>query len=1051
MRVLKWISENILFVATLFLLAFIPLYPKLPLFDVQHTWVYVRLEDFITGFVIFLWIILFLFKKITLKTPLTLPILLFWIIGGISLLHAVLIIFPTIANVFPNVAFLSFLRRIEYIFLFFVAFAGMRDKRLIYYIIYALPIILLVVVGYGFGQKFFGFPAFLTMNEEFAKGVPIQLSQLSRVPSTFAGHYDLAAYLVLVIPILVSLAFGFKNWLIKILLLGASSLGFILLLKTVSRVSFSVLLLSLVMLLILQKKRLVIISLFALTVMLVILSPSLLSRFGSTVSEVDVLVNAKTGEAIGHVKKVTPFYFEGKTVLRDFAQSEQDPKLATSSAVVPLYLIPSQPVVVSEPNEPTGENLPQGTSYINLPLSPVVRKVSQYFYQKTKEDGAESGKIYMLNGDFLIKRAKAYDLSFTTRFQGEWPKTITAFKRNIFLGSGYGSVSLAVDNNYLRILGETGILGLVSFLSIFIVAGIFIKKILPVVASPVVRSFSLGFVAGTFGLFLNAILIDVFEASKIAFTYWLLMGITLGILNLHKSVNIDIYKEFKNLITSTHAIVIYLFILTISLYFPLSNYYFTGDDFTWFKWISTCCTEVNGIVGFFTDADGFFYRPGTKLYFLFMHSFFWLNQNMYHFVSILLHFLVSALVFIILKRILKNYALSAVSSILFLILSGHHEAIFWISSTGFLFNAFFALLSLLFFIYWKKNKKNIYLLISVVAIFLSLLFHELGVIAPLLIILYDSVFGEKFTLNNLYKKSYYYILAFPIIPYLILRFLAKSHWFSGDYSYNLFHLPYNFVGNTIGYVALSAFGPVSLPIYNGIRNFSKEHLGIALFASIVIIFAAFFLYKWLMKTLTKDDARIVIFGVLFFAISLLPFLGLGTITSRYSYLSSIGFAILAVFFIKKLYEYFILSNEKHIAALLVAIIVIIFSANQIFQSQKIHTDWKAAGDIAKTSIISLEGMYEREWKSDPLKFYFVNVPIRNGEAWIFPVGLSDAAWLLFRNDQITVYQFASLKEAISLVNDPRKEKVFEFQTSGRIIERKKGTDGMPLPIEDKYK
>lgn len=334
--------------------------------------------------------------------------------------------------------------------------------------------------------------------------------------------------------------------------------------------------------------------------------------------------------------------------------------------------------------------------------------------------------------------------------------------------------------------------------------------------------------------------------------------------------------------------------------------------------------------------------------------------------------------------------------------------------------------------------------------FLSLLFHELGVIAPLLIILYDSVFGEKFTPNNLYKKSYYYILAFPIIPYLILRFLAKSHWFSGDYSYNLFHLPYNFVGNTIGYVAFSVFGPVSLPIYNGIRNFSKEHLGIALLTSIVIVFAAFFLYKWLMKVLTKDDGRIVIFGVLFFAISLLPFLGLGTITSRYSYLSSIGLVILLVFFIKKLYEYFILSNEKHIAALIVAIIVIIFSANQIFQSQKIHTDWKAAGDIAKTSIVSLEGMYEREWKSDPLKFYFVNVPIRFGEAWVFPVGLSDAVWLLFRNDQIAVYQ-SMLNEAISLVNDPRKEKVFEFQTSGRIIERKKGTDGMPLPIEDKYK
>src|SRR5438477_201819 len=130
MKFLSWLSDNIFSIATLFLLAFIPLYPKKPILDVVHTWVYVRFEDFA-----------------------------------------------------------------------------------------------LAVVGYGFGQKYFGFPAYLTMNEEFAKGVPIQLSQLSRVPSTFGGQYDLAAYLVLVIPIMVSLAFGFKNLLGKAFFFTSAALG----------------------------------------------------------------------------------------------------------------------------------------------------------------------------------------------------------------------------------------------------------------------------------------------------------------------------------------------------------------------------------------------------------------------------------------------------------------------------------------------------------------------------------------------------------------------------------------------------------------------------------------------------------------------------------------------------------------------------------------------------------------------------------------------------------------------------------------------------------
>src|SRR3989344_3615981 len=100
MKILKWIYNNILFLITLFLLAFIPLYPKKPLVDIVNTWVYIRLEDFIIVSVLLIWIALLFRKKINLKTPLTMPILLFWIVGAISTVHGVLLIFPELANVF---------------------------------------------------------------------------------------------------------------------------------------------------------------------------------------------------------------------------------------------------------------------------------------------------------------------------------------------------------------------------------------------------------------------------------------------------------------------------------------------------------------------------------------------------------------------------------------------------------------------------------------------------------------------------------------------------------------------------------------------------------------------------------------------------------------------------------------------------------------------------------------------------------------------------------------------------------------------------------------
>src|SRR3989338_2203393 len=253
MNIVRWIVNNIFFLATLFLLAFIPLYPKIPLLDVENTWVYIRLEDVIVVFVFLIWITFFLFKKVTLKTPLTLPIILFWIIGGLATLHGILLIFPTIANVFPNVAFLSFLRRIEYLFLFFVAFAAMKIKTHIFYVAATLVVVLLLVVGYGVGQKFLEFPAYLTMNEEFAKGIPIQLSQLSRVPSTFAGHYDLAAYLVLMIPLLGSIFFGVRNYLIKIIIFLTTLASFWLLFMTVSRISLVVVFIALFIVFYFQK------------------------------------------------------------------------------------------------------------------------------------------------------------------------------------------------------------------------------------------------------------------------------------------------------------------------------------------------------------------------------------------------------------------------------------------------------------------------------------------------------------------------------------------------------------------------------------------------------------------------------------------------------------------------------------------------------------------------------------------------------------------------------------------------------------------------------
>ncbi len=1033
-KILNWVFDNILFILTLFLLSFIPLYPKLPLLDIINTWVYIRLEDFVVVFVLIAWLVLLFRNKISLRTPLTLPILIFWLVAAVATIHGVLLIFPGLADVFPNVAFLSYLRRIEYLSLFFVAFAAMKNKRFFPYVVAILVMTLLAVILYGFGQKYLGFCAYLTMNEEFAKGTCIHLSNLSRVPSTFAGHYDLAAYLVLIIPILASLIFGLRNWLARIILLMTIFSGFVLLFMTVSRVSVFVLLISLFMVLLLQKKKLALLSIPVIIVLTFIFlgsSSSLLERFGNTVKEIDVLVDTKSGEPIGHVKFVPGQYFDGKLVKRRIFENKNQLaagisfKEASPSPVVVPIVIPSQAALITPSNAPTGENLPQGTGYINLTLSPNSKKLGEFFYDNPKQ-------TTMFTGDFLIKKAAAYDLSFTTRFQGEWPQAIAAFKRNVLFGSGYGSVSLAVDNNYLRILGEVGLLGFVSFLAIFLTAIIYINKVLPKVDDPKIRSFVLGVVAGVFGLTLNALLIDVFEASKVAFILWLLAGITLGLLNLYQKEDINLYQGFKNLLSTKVAMIVYLLAATALIFSPMIGNFFVGDDFTWLRWAQ----EKSSIFSYFTDADGFFYRPGAKIYFQLMHSLFWLNQEIYHIVSISLHFIVTMLVFLLSRKILRSFPLSILASFSFLILSGYSEAVFWISATGFLFTSVFALLSLLFFIFWEEKKKVVYFAVSLCSAIFALLFHELGIVTPLLILAYKLTSTGGFNLKETWSNFHLRILFIPIPVYLVMRFIAGSHWSGGDYSYNLLKLPFNIAGNLIGYLFLTFFGPSSLSFYNALRNFSKEQILFSAVFFLIILYILFLAYRMVIAKLEQNERGVVIFGFAVFAIALLPFLGLGNIASRYSYLASFGVVILLTFSIQKLYH-FLQKQGQNIAKAAISVVIAIFFLLQIIQIQQIHNNWREAGDATKRFFVSIDQLYVDYFTYEPMKFYFVNVPIRHGEAWVFPVGIADALWLVSKNSNLYVYQSPSVSEALSLVDGSKNEKVLEFDKSGKLIERKK--------------
>jgi O-antigen ligase len=99
--------------------------------------------------------------------------------------------------------------------------------------------------------------------------------------------------------------------------------------------------------------------------------------------------------------------------------------------------------------------------------------------------------------------------------------------KNPLLGSGPSSITESSDGDYFRWIGETGALGTLLFLGIIftVLKGVYAvrNKI-----SQEGRYIIVALLFGTFGLLVNAVRIDVFEASKVAYLFWTLLGTFTG-------------------------------------------------------------------------------------------------------------------------------------------------------------------------------------------------------------------------------------------------------------------------------------------------------------------------------------------------------------------------------------------------------------------------------------------------------------------------------------------------------------------------------------------
>ncbi|MDH5533870.1 MAG: O-antigen ligase family protein [Candidatus Pacebacteria bacterium] len=539
---INYYDKNILLILGGFLLAFIPLFPKIPLFSpIEEYIVRVRLEDIFILITVIIWFVQVLRKKTKVNSTFFKWVFSYGLVGFLSVISAIFITKTVpLENIHIGKTLLHYFRYLEYFSLFFILFSAIKSKNDVKKIFTVLFFTIFAVAIYGFGQRYYYWPVYSTMNREFSKGITLYLTEHARVQSTFAGHYDLAAWLVIILPLLLTVAFKAKNKVLKAISHLAHLSGLWLLIESASRSSFAAYIVAITLVVIflsLQKEKLFSKLIYFITRYLFVGISVIITMmyFGGSMAErlLQVVESypqiAATYEQIDTTRKNIVDNTFGKVFSGIVPQAHKPENgISTDEAVQIIVSSDTRPVTAKP-----GEKERPTDVYVNVPDLVQVATISAT--GETIFITVEKERTYSEN-------ALKYGLSLAIRLDTLWPQALQGFYRNPLVGSGYATLNKntlylfteadGVDNNFLRTLGETGALGIITFYGSILFAMSLAFKAIRDHKDELLLIFSIGYFSGSLGLLLNATYIDVYAASKVAFTFWALTGVFIAYYNI---------------------------------------------------------------------------------------------------------------------------------------------------------------------------------------------------------------------------------------------------------------------------------------------------------------------------------------------------------------------------------------------------------------------------------------------------------------------------------------------------------------------------------------
>jgi hypothetical protein len=414
----------------------------------------------------------------------------------------------------------------------------------------------------------------------------------------------------------------------------------------------------------------------------------------------------------------------------------------------------------------------------------------------------------------------------------------------------------------------------------------------------------------------------------------------------------------------------------------------------------------------------------------FLYTLFSFQPVGYRLITLILYSLTAFGLYLVGRKILRSSVYGFMTAVVFLLLPAHFENTYWIATISLNLVALFIIWGTWAFVKFRENMSFFRYLWVIIFGLLAVFSYEQGVVYPLLLLATDIL-----VLKRKWEKKD--MLVYIPLGLLDIVYLSHVAPIGGDYSYSVVHFVPNVIGNFLGYMGLFIVGPVSLPWYTLLRVGAKP-FSAAIIIVIIIALVGLGMTLYRNKSLVRRHlSSRVLFGLIWIIIGLLPFLPLGNIAPRYGYVSSFGFCILVgiVFERIALLVTHVYPYAKRTLPLALFILLLGFLISQYAIENK---EWEQASSITRKTFTFFFSQHPTLAPNTQL--IFVNVPIRKGDAWIFPVGLSDALWFIFHDDTIHIFQVATDKEAIAvrqnLTAEGKTSFIFLYHHDGTISERK---------------